>query len=307
MRALVIAGLALLALPASSGAKLAYRNMAGQIVVARDDGSAPKVRARGLQPSVSPNGRRLAWLTGPSQNSAPRVLHVSDVGGAHARVLVRNVYRPGFLPLPLPWAPDSRTLAVSSTFRFGGYVVDTRTGTRSFVSSDFRFDGATFSPNSSRMIYADSSAGCDNGGIVLFSLRPRRRTSLGCGEGAVWGPKGFAFLRGDWVYFVSRPGRKPRRLISEGDGVVVPVGWSADGQRLLAYEAGATETALHALILDRTTGLTQTVGPAFTNIVAISRDGHRVLGESGGDVVAAGDAGTTTVLAKDASSPSWSR
>ena len=308
MRALLIAGIALLAVPGSAGAKLTYLDAAGRVVVARDDGSAPKVvAARGFLPTLSPHGRRVAYLTPGSCKCAARTLHVSKADGRNDHVLVRKVYRPGFLRLPLPWAPDSRHIAVSGYYRFGGYVVDAKTRRRAFVRSEFRFDGATFSPSSHRMIYADSGGSCENGRIVLFSLRERRRTSLGCGDGAVWGPKAFAFLRGKWVYVATRPGSKPHRLIEQGDGATLPVAWSADGEHLLLARAGATETTSHALIVDRTTGAAQTLEPAFTNITAISRDGHAVLGESGGDVVTAGDDGTTSVLVKNASSPSWSR
>jgi hypothetical protein len=308
MRALLIAAVALLALPGSAGAKLTYRDAAGKVVVARDDGSSPKVlAARGFLPTLSPNGRRVAYLTPGPCKCAARTLHVSDADGRNDRVLARKVYRPGFLRLPLPWAPDSRHIAVSGYYRFGGYLVDAKTRRSSFVRSEFRFDGATFSPSSRRMIYADSGGTCENGRIVLFSLRERRRTSLGCGEGAVWGPKAFAFLRDGWVYAARRPGSKPRRLIEQGDAATVPVAWSADGERLLLAQASRTETTSHALIVDRTTGAAQTLGPAFTNITAISRDGHTVLGVSGGDVVAADDDGTTSVIAKNASSPSWNR
>jgi hypothetical protein len=307
-RAALFAGLFLLTMPAASPAKLAYRDGAGRVIVARDDGSAPRVVARhGLQPSLAPNGRRLAYFTRASCKCTARVLHVSGSGGRHRHTLARNVYRPGFRRLPLPWAPDSRFLAVSAWYRFGGYLVDSAKRKRSFVASDFRFDGATFSPTAKRMIYEDSGGRCSDGRIVLLTIASGRRTSLGCGEAVVWGPKGFAYLKGAGVYFARRPGEKPRRLIDEGGAIVAPVAWSADGRRLLLYEAGASETALRALILDRGTGRVKRLDPVFSNIAAISRDGHAVLGVRAGDVVAVRDDGTTTVLAKNASTPSWTR
>jgi Tol biopolymer transport system component len=307
MRALLIAGIALLAVPAPARAALAYRDAAGDVVVAHDDGSHPRVLARGREPSLSPDGRRLAFLTRSHCGCNAGRLHVIDTRGQHARVLAQSVYSPGFRPLPLPWSPDSTRIAAAAYSQFGGYVFDLRRRRRHFVPSDFRLDGATFSPDSTRMIYEDSGGTCREGRMVLLELASWRRTSLGCGEGAVWGRRGFAFLRGRGLYFVTRPGQKKQLLMADDSGGLVPIGWSNDGYRLLVIRPDPSTSALHALILDRRTGMTQTLSTSFTAISAISRNGRDVLGETDGNVVAGADDGTTKVLARNAGSPTWNR
>jgi hypothetical protein len=299
-----------LALPAPAGALLAYRDVDEHVVIAHDDGSAPQVVAEyGDHVSVSPDGRRLAYLSNANCGCSGSALHVTDALGRHDRVLARNVERPGGHWLPLPWSPDSRRVVVADENRGRGYVVEVKSGRRRSVRGPFFFEGATFSPSSRQLIIETDRA--FDGGIFLTSLRTRRRTLLGRGRYVVWGRRGFAFITDKGVYFERRPHRKPRRLFSARHATLVPVAWSANGQRLLLSRAIGARPGFHAQIYDRRTGTTHTLRPTFLDIEAISRDGHTVLGnaEMGGyrAIVAAGDDGTTTVLAMDGSYPSWSR
>jgi Tol biopolymer transport system component len=298
----------MLAAPSTADALLAYRSHSGMITVARNDGSSPHALTRGQLPSVSPDGRHVTFFTGFSSESDAGTLHVMDRRGRHLRVLARDVYSPGFRMQPLPWSPSSDLVAASSNGRsFGGYVFDLEARKRLFIASDFRFDGATFSPTSPDLIYEDSSTQCDDGGLVLFHIETRKRRKLGCGETVVWGRRGFAFVRGSGVYFASRPGRRARRLVSDGDGVVLPRAWSADGTRLLLYSYTADTPGVRPMFVNLQAGTVQRLDVPFAWITTLSRDGRHVLGRRHGNVIAARDDGRVTVLARNASQPSWNR
>jgi Tol biopolymer transport system component len=304
--ALGLAGsLAALALPAPAGATLAYRDRDNNLTVANDDGTGARVLPHYAEyVSVSPNGRRVAYIRGEA-------LHVTNAQGGHDRVVARRVRAPGVRLLPLPWAPDSRHVAVDAGAGYGSYIVDANTGKRRTVVKSYPSGGASFSPDSRRLLYEGgrSPAFPD---LVVYSRRDRHRTRVGKGHDPAWGRRGFAFRRGKSVYFTPRPGRKPRRLLSSSHGTLFPVAWSANGRRLLLYQANHDEgNSFRALIHDMGTGVTQTLGPRFATVTAISRDGQFVLGDAfidgQRDVIAARVDGTTAVLARDASYPSWSR
>lgn len=64
---------------------------------------------------------------------------------------------------------------------------------------------------------------------------------------------------------------------------------------------------MQALLIDRRTRHTVFLAQRFSAIEALSRNGRVVLGEIGGDVVAARLDGTTQVLATHATTPSWTK
>jgi hypothetical protein len=306
MRTLVLTAMALLVAPGAAHATLVYRSEAGKVTVAHNDGSARHALATGREPSISPDGRRIAYLTRSACRCGAENLHVMSPRGRNRRTLARNVYSPGSRPLPLPWSPNSRRLAAASYYRFGGYLFDLKTRKRLFVASDFRFDGASFSPSSAEVIYEDSGGNCPaNGRMVLFHIVRRTRRSLGCGEGVVWGARGFAFFRGTGIFFVRKPGQKPRRMLDNAAATLAPLAWSADGNRLLLIRDDPDGITLHPMFFDRRTGMAQTLDASFSSITAISRDGRSALGVSEGNVIAARGDGTTAVLARSASQPAW--
>jgi ATP phosphoribosyltransferase len=87
---------------------------------------------------------------------------------------------------------------------------------------------------------------------------------------------------------------------------VLPLDWSADGSRLLAQVGGGPEPT-RAVVITAATGAVKTLPLEFDDVVDFSRNGKRVLGIVGGDVVSVRLDGATRVLARNANSPSWNR
>lgn len=146
--------------------------------------------------------------------------------------------------------------------------------------------------------------------ILVRSGRRGVKTIVGDGYSPVWGRGGIAFVRkgaGEpQLLLLSRLGRRPYRLLTNGDGVLYPVGWSADGRRLLVAQ-GTNPQIVHALLLTPGSRTVQTLPPALYAVEALSHDGRLVLGEMGGNVVSVNIDGTVSVLAHDATVPSWTR
>jgi hypothetical protein len=87
---------------------------------------------------------------------------------------------------------------------------------------------------------------------------------------------------------------------------LAPVDWSADGKRLLTqvvFDVGETQ----AVLINVATGRVQRLPNDFVEVRDLSRDGRRVLGVIGDDVVSVRADGTALVLARGADSPSWTR
>lgn len=290
-------------------ARVAYESAAGDVVVAADDGSSPRAIAHGLGPSVSPDGRRVAYFAATGCGCNSFVLHVIRPSGASDRVLVRRVYSPGRSSTtePVLWSPDSRRLTVSAYGRSGGgFIVDVRTGRKRFVPSEVYFAQGSFAPDSSQIVYEDAGGLCSQRVLLYPGPRGRPR-SLGCGGSPAWGCHGVAFARDGGITVARRPGGPEHHLVAPEPGrTLAPIGWSGDGNVLLAFQL-VDEDTYKGLLVDRRTRAVQTLPGSYTSVDAISRDASTVLAETGGDVVAVGSDGTTTVLAHGASHASWNR
>jgi hypothetical protein len=78
--------------PTAAGAKLVYGRAHHRIVVARNNGTHARVIARGRQPAIAPNGRRVACLGARSGRRGPgRDLRVIGVRGGRSRRVLRAV------------------------------------------------------------------------------------------------------------------------------------------------------------------------------------------------------------------------
>ena len=98
-------------------------------------GEPRKVIDGGRRPSLSRDGRNLAYLSEDSDGSGRVSIRVMELGGGSARTLVPGI-RQGRTPLPA-WSPDGRQLAYSANELFGPllvFVVDVETGQQRQVS-----------------------------------------------------------------------------------------------------------------------------------------------------------------------------
>jgi hypothetical protein len=318
-RSVLLALFAALAIPGQAHGVLVFqRASTGSIYAARNDGSQAHRVARGSAPLVSPNGRYVAFERVVSSDGLRVDLFVKRLRGGTARRVVRNYGGP-----PLVWSPDSqRFLAAGRTAGAdAAYVFNVRTGRRHVIDTSDEMEAAAFSPNGRTMILEE--AGRDSGEIVAVPPRSFKEGGLiALGGAVVWGSAGLAYEVDACCEGATPPTYSDivvrRFLRSEPQTVlhtqqsdfVRPVDWSADGATLLAaeetFEYAASPGAMAVLVTPQT-GETRTLAPVFSAVDGLSHDGRQVLAEQNGDVVSATDAGAVRLLARNATTPSWTR
>jgi len=330
--ALTCCTLTSLALAGSAQGVLVYdRVHAGhrEIVVAKDDGSARHVIAKGIFPVVSPDGRNVAFFAG---RRGKRGLWVVRIDGRHARRYVshtdaRNIA--ATLYDPFRWSPNSRYILgnistpCAGTLRKVGCGAATLIRVGRGVVARYRkvdiVDGVTFSPDSRKFVLARVTGdGSSQGGGGLLELggtrRPGNLRLLGSGERPNWGRPGLAFLSADTksgvdeVDLVTSPGAPPRTLFTQmpgGNRLDDIVNWTVGTGDLLIGLLDAAADIEPALIDPRTAAV-QEFPQRLMALSAISRDGRTVLGESlQGEVVRVRADGNVKVLASHADSATW--
>lgn len=342
--ALVLA--ALLAFPVAAQATLAYVTDAkvqgrassihvtpSKVVIAADDGSNPQVVEMGNNPRVSPDGLSVAYLHEGGGHA--QELKLALAAGGPLRTLMVG-FREAFY---LAWSPDSSTIAALRGPELGKrklVLINALTGAQRVVAQGF-FSGFSFSPNGSELAYAKAGKEkypprSDVFRISTSGGKAVRITHDHNSSDPLWGPN-------NKIVFVKTVEGKKRKygpknelflMNPQGKGVkrlthtkvdpllqgLFPTDWSANGKRLLAEFEG--QDTSYAVAVNPTTGaqrpLLKAAESGFVG-TALSADGKTVLGYEGGfdpgnkHVVATVPygGGKPTVLAKNASEPSWSR
>ncbi len=305
----------------SAGAALVYeRPASGEIVAAADDGSAARVVARGRLPAVSPDGRRIAYVSGGS-GSGGAIRVVATLGGrSWPAVGAGRAIR----SRAAIWSPDGKRLLASARREADAYVVDVRTRTR----SKLRFAGdlldASFSPDGRRVLVQRLRVALTSTDLLLIRLSDRRRREIRRATLPLWSRRRVAWRTSDEggryggaaTYAAIVVGRtltgSVRELLRGAPSLGPPIAWSANGARLLVADHESGEA--RAVVIETSSGRAQTLPVAFDSgdadrsaIVDLSRDGQLVLGEAGGNVLAEDLSGAVSVLAAGAASPSWTR
>lgn len=311
VRALVLGAIFALLVAPSAAALVVFQRPASRAIVAvHDDGTRARVLAHGYLPTVAPNGRRVVYLGGHDGPTTGSARTVSTRGGP-SRLLLRDAFASG--SAAGFWSPNSRYVVVGGPNGTGARLVDVAHRRRRIVALSDDFGGAAFSPDSRIALIVDSPI---NGGntVLELGIGQRRLRQLASGTLPVWGRGGLAYEQDDGgkydaatysqVVLAHRLGGPTRTLIRSTPGLS-PVGWSADGTRLLA--AQTTATGLAPLLLSPTTGASQTLPVALSAVDALSRDGRRVLGQLDGNVVTEGLDGKIKILAHHATNPSWTQ
>jgi Tol biopolymer transport system component len=340
LSALVLA--ALLALPASAGATLAYvkNPLHATVYVANDDGSGARKVAAGRAPKVAPDGLSVAYLhEGPK---FAQELKLAPATGGAGTTLMKNL-RNGYLA----WSPDSKTLAALRGPELGKLklvLIDVATGTQSVVAQGF-FSGFSFSPDGAEIVYAVS--GSEKypprsdvfrfpvpipGVVNVRAPEPVRLTGDHRSSDPLWGPQKIVFVKTveakkrryggkNELFMMNAQGKEVKRLThTKVDPLLqglFPTEWSADGSRLLTEFGG--QDVSYAVVVNPKTGAQRPVaGTGEQGFVGadLSADGKLVLGFNGGfdpglrnhkvqTVPYAG--GKPTTLVKEAFEPSWNR
>lgn len=239
--------------------------------IARPDGSRPRKLAAGVEPSVSPDGRYIAFGHGP------QVL-LESVDGAGPVVLYTLRGLGPELSAPPVWAPDSEHVAFETEQGLRDVDVPTREVSVLPMAEDF-----SFSPDSRRIVYEDRG---DLYVIPATGGRPRQLTRDREDYDPLWGKPGIAFTRfrsrdhtAD-LWLTNASGTRMRQLTHTGLGVS-PAFFSADGTKLLAAIPPSHNGQLWAI--DVRTGnaraLTPFVGDLYPQ--GLSRDGKTALASVG--------------------------
>jgi Tol biopolymer transport system component len=330
---LILAAVAMLALPAAAQATLTYVKGTAKPVVytAADNGKSPHRIGPGRSPKVSPDGNLVAY----EYEGKNRELKLATADGSSVKTLLKNL-RGGY---SLVFSPDSTMLAALRGPELGKQklvVIDLESGAVLTVAGGY-FNGVSFSPESDELVYA--KAGSENypprSDVYRYAIASgatKRLTKDHNSLDPLWGPTGK-------IVFVKQLGAKQRKygpknelylMNPDGSGVkrlthtnvgpllqgLYPTEWSADGNRLLT-EFGGQDTS-YAVTVNPKTGAQRVVStPNKYEFVgtALSADGTTILGFTGGfepgpkhNVVSVPyTGGKPKTLVKQAFEPDWSR
>jgi hypothetical protein len=320
-----VAGL-LVAAPAAQGALVYVKNpnsVKPTVWIAEDDGTGAKKVGGGSGPTISPDGKWVAW-----RNYARDAVMLRKASGGKAEQLARSIQIG-----EMKFTADSAKLGIVLRKRL--LIHELASGDTYTVATGF-IRGFSFSPDSLSIVYGTSGANeafdapSDLYAAELNTDGKTRVTRDRKSLYPLWGPSGEIVFdrqtlrKGDaprYNLFAIHPdGGALRRITSlkippllSG---LVPVEMSADGRRLLAQFIGQDTTVGFAV--NPLTGKSRALSKNFeTGFVAanLSADGRTVLGMTGGpdpanrhDVVTMPYAGgKPTVLVKRASDPDWTR
>jgi dipeptidyl aminopeptidase/acylaminoacyl peptidase len=308
-----------------------------RIWTALGTGAEPKLLGPGDEPSMAPNGATVAaGLLGAGSARGPSLALYPTVGGSPATF--GNLKTAS--ALPLAWSPDSRYLAVElfSTAiknvgrKSGLAIVDTSTGKLRTIATGIIY-GASFAPDGSdRIVFGRATGQNLESKVNLYIAAAgggslKQITSDGRSLNPVWGPRFIAYdrerlRRNDapvyqiWLRAPRAGGARQltsirvRSLVSG----LTPLGFSADGSRLLA-EFGGQDTS-EAWTVQVPSGRARRVTVKGQPVVAgaISRDGSRLLVFEGGFegpaqpdnvVTVPATGGAPTLLVAHANQPTW--
>jgi hypothetical protein len=330
----LLATLALALAPAAAQAatptKVSYvTGLAGthpQVHVANANGSGAVAVGPGVDAVLSPDGAAVAIVT-PYTRSGTSLVVRPAAGGA-PRTLLKAAESIG----QIEWSPDGARLAVTVNLVRSArlVVIDVADGARRVVASG-QLQGASFSPDGTRIVYARSRslrllarvnvfvAGVDGSGAHAI-------THDGRSLWPVWGPTRIAFSH-ERLRRADAPVYQLRTMRPDGSGVrqltymriprllsgLTATSWSSDGTRLLA-EYGGQDTS-EAWTVDLRSGRARDLTGRFDGVIgaALSADGTTVLVQRGyfddprhqSVATIPFRGGGATVLAPHGSAPSW--
>jgi hypothetical protein len=240
----------------------------------------PRRLAVGASPLLSPDGNRIAYISGPLAHPA-EIRLIGTLGGPPRAVGVSGE--------PLGWSPNSRLLAVRTAH--GLAIVDARTLRVTPIRVPEAAGAFSFSPDGTMLAFEHSTGS----GIDVYTVRRtdgaiRRLTDDHRSGYPLWGPGGeIAFERfgpdrcanchGD-VWVMNDDGGDQHQLTRTHAGIY-PAAWSADGRRLLAAYPATHNGKLYAV--DANSGATHALTPFVGDLFAqgLSRDGRTVLAAIG--------------------------
>jgi WD40-like Beta Propeller Repeat len=318
---------------APAQARMVYvKNPAGAeptVYAATDNGNDPQRLGIGRAPTISPDGRWVAFVTAPAGGSELETVVLQKLAAGAQRVVMRSRSIGS-----LRFSPDSGKLgAIAGGRRVRVYEIAAGT-LHTAATGEIR--GYSFSPDSGQIVVgraegkkfqapSDLYTGPALGGHKLVRI-----TEIERAMNPVWGPQEILFDRfrrrkGDapafnlWAAEPAAAGALRRltelkipRLMSG----LVPLEVSSDARRMLAVFTGQ-DTEVGFTVATRS-GETRALSRDFERGIVgfdLSADGRRILAHTGGgDPAAAHDVvslpyrgGEPKVLVADAAYPDWTR
>jgi Tol biopolymer transport system component len=334
--AVLVAVVALLAVPAAAQATLAYTTNVfhPHVTVAQDNGKGAKRIGAGTDAKVSPDGKLVAFEREPADGKGPE-MKLYDV----ATGKTKTIFQPWRESYTFAWSPDSTMVAALRGGELGKrtlYVVDVETGKATRIATGY-FNAVSFSPDSEEVVFGLASGEHYPQKTDVFrdpvtGGPTSALTHDGISGWPLWGPQG-------QIVFVKQLNAKQREygpkndlflMNANGKGVkrlthttvdplvsgLFPTAWSASGNQLLT-EFGGQDTS-YAVTVNPKTGKEQNLSPDNSETgfggVALSPDGKTVLGFIGGFEGGATQlkiasvpytGGKPKVLVRGGFSPSW--
>ncbi len=340
----VLVALVAVAVGASTGsgsfrARIAYvargPQSAAEVWVAGADGGAAHRLGAGTQPLLAPDEGLVAATTATSASGGSALTLFATSGSLRHRFF--DAARA--TAVARAWSTDSRYLAVVLSSTDPGsdsasklVVIDTRLYT-SRVIAQGPIEGAGFAPDGSdRIVYASaaSTALVAPVNIHIASADGSARAQIthdGRSLNPVWGVGGIAFDRerlrtsaapAYQVFFMRADGSARRSLTNLPTAppidALVPIAFSADGQRLLAENQSQDNSQAWTITVATAHAVELRVAGHSVSGAAISRRGDAVLVDRGGFLNAPGQGiveslsftgDQARVLVAHGSQPSW--
>jgi Tol biopolymer transport system component len=299
--AVLLAIVALLALPAAANATLSYSkgfDKYPRLYVAEDNGKGAHQIGTGRNSHVSPNGELVVYERETTNGAEMRLYSLKS--GKSQRLL--NPWAESFV---FAWSPDSTMVAAVT----GGLnsaqtllVLNVETLKRARIATGY-FNGVSFSPESSEIVYGFSNAMAYPLRSNLFREKIDATGKLALSHNnnsayPLWGPAGqIVFARqlgaktrrygpANQLFLMNEDGERISRLtntvvnpLAQG---LVPTAWSESGKQLLTEFGGQDQE--YSVAVNPVTGaekpLTKDVEMGFVGS-ALSPDGKTVLGTAG--------------------------
>lgn len=318
---------------APAHAKLVYVKRAATaspvVYVATDSGKDPRRLGIGRAPTISPDGKWVAFVTVPASRSELETVVLQKLDAGSQRLVMRSRSIDS-----LRFAPDSTKLAaIAGGKRVRVYDI---ANDRLHVVAAGNIRGYSFSPDGEQLVYGkaakeDFQSASDLYTVPALGGEERRLTEGKKALNPVWGPNEIVFdrfkrRRDDapaynlWALDPDTPEQLRRltqltipRLVSG----LVPLEMSRDGRRMLAVFTGQDVQVGFTVAVAN--GATRALSRDFESGTVgfdLSSDGRTILAHTGGpdpgaphDVVTVpySRGGKPKVIVEDAAYPDWTR
>jgi hypothetical protein len=305
-----------------------------KVAVASANGSSPRTLAKGSVPSLSPNGKSVAF--GTEGGGGPSLVVYSPAGKLTGKYFNSKQVAVG----PIAWSRDSRYLAVGLTDvnattqigKSGMAIVDTTTG-KIYMVAHGMVSGASWNPAGDSVVFGLTTKANFSGGWNLYTSGPNtitlhKITTNNNSLNPVWGKLGIAYTlskgRGKnnapqyqvWLLNGSHNTQITNVHASTLQSGLVPLAVSANGVDMIADFVGEDTSIAYTVNLKTHASKELMVSGQTATPWGVSKNGRRVLVVFGGFEASpsAGKietlpfgGGSPTVLVAHGNLPSWNQ